>query len=95
MIWRDLEHSMNTYASKGSKGSRRRLVRRVWVFIDYCRMHRVKDPSQISRKLAFDWIDQTNHMQRYYAVNWLWLALGRPALPRPVSCRRLGGGEPA
>ena len=37
-------------------------------------------------------IDQANHIQRYYALNWLWFSLERPALPRPSSCRQSGGG---
>lgn len=83
ITYHELRRRLHSWATKGSKDARRRYLTLALSFVSYCRSRGAADPSQIGRRLAYEWISEANHRMRYYAVRQVWLALERPPLPRP------------
>ncbi len=80
----ELIRRLRAYAAKGPKAARKRYTSLAEAFVAYARARGAHDPSQIGRRLAYEWIDEANHRMRYYAVRLVWVMLDRPPLPKPL-----------
>lgn len=85
MDWRELQYALNRYKAHGSKLSRRRTIARSEDLLEHARARGITHPDGLSRRVVYDWIDETNSEQRYYAARRVWIALGRAPLPKPRS----------
>lgn len=83
ITYHELTRRLHAWAGKGPKASRRRYLTLALSFVSYCRARGAMDPSQIGRKLAYEWIGEANQRMRHYAARQVWLALDRPPLPPP------------
>lgn len=95
MDWPELLYELSSWARKGSKASRRRLVSRARSLVEHARAHGARHPSQLSRAIVYGWIEQANRLERYYTARRLWITLGRGELPKPACLADQGEGEPA
>ena len=93
MDYAELTRRLRAWAAKGPKASRRRYVRLAEAFLSYARARGARDPSQIGRRLAYEWIGEANHRMRYYSVRLVWVTLQRPPLPRPSLLTKGGGSR--
>lgn len=83
MTYSELIRRLHAWAAKGPKASRRRYLSLALAYLAWARSRGAHDPSQLSRRLAYEWISEANSRMRYYAARRVWLELDRPPLPPP------------
>ena len=85
MITGELRHRLNQHAAKGGKTSRRRQVKRIYEFVDWCKC----SPEQIGKKHVHQFFAKhefavSTERDYWYAIRLLWRLIGRSSdPPRP------------
>ncbi len=82
MTWQELDYLLTSWGRKGGKISRRRQIKRVRQFLDFCRTQGVRGPDQAGNRHAYEWyrevaLAEATLRDRYYAMRLLWTLLGR------------------
>lgn len=82
MIPRDIRHALHQHAAKGSKAARRRQLKRIEEFVDWCEC----SPFQMGRGHVNRYFSEKSYApstarDHWYAIKLLWQVMGRPGEP--------------
>ena len=82
MIPRKIRHALHLHGAKGGKTHRRRQLRRIEEFVQWCGC----PPAQIGKRHVYEFLEAktdrpTTARDYWYAIALLWRVLGRPGKP--------------